>query len=75
MPSAYDQFRWLCVQRIIAGAAVALLGVTLMFSELRLGSIAVPDHPVLGAAIALGGLLYGLSSLVALRNRRKPAVR
>lgn len=75
MPGAYSQFRSRCIQKIIAGLAVALAGVVLVFAEISFGTVTIPGNPLLGAAIAIAGVVYALSVVMTLRNRKKPLIR
>ena len=60
---------------MIAGAAVTLAGIALIFADFPLGDISVPGNPLLGAAIAVAGALYVAAAVVTLRRRDKPSVR
>ena len=75
MSSAYGAFRSRCLQKMIAGAAIMLAGIALLFSEIRLGDLTVPGNPWLGAALVVVGALYAAAAVVALRRRKKPSVR
>ena len=75
MHSAYEKFRWRCIQKMIAGGAVALAGLVLMFTEIRFGEASVPGNQVLGIVIAIAGALYAVSAAAALRQRKKPSAR
>lgn len=72
MPSAYRQFRWRCIQKIIAGLAIGLGGVVLVFSEISFGAVTIAQSAWFGTMIAATGLLYAASSVAALHGRRKP---
>lgn len=74
MPSAYRQFRWSRIQKIIAGIAVALAGIAIAFAELPFGAVTIPQSPVFGALIALAGIAYAVSAGLSLRNRPRPMV-
>lgn len=75
MGSAYNQFRWSCIQKIVAGLAIGLAGVALALAEIPFGAVTIPQTPWFGAIIAVAGLLYSTSAAVALHSRRKPLVR
>lgn len=74
MASAYRQFRGRCLQKMITGLAIVLAGIALALSDVELGGLTIPGSIWLGAVISLGGLLYGVSAVLALRARRKSAV-
>ncbi len=75
MHSAYEKFRWRCIQKMISGGAIALAGLVLVFIEIRFGEVSVPGNQILGIAIAIAGALYAVSAAAALRQRKKPSVR
>lgn len=75
MPSAYEQFRWRCIQRIVAGLAIALAGFALTLGDVGFGSLVIPKSIWGGVVIAVAGVLFSLAAVVALRKRPRPTVR
>lgn len=75
MASAYGQFRSRCIQKMIAGAAIGIIGLVLVFAEISIGAVTIQQSTWLGAAIAVAGLLYAAAAGMAWRGRTKPAVR
>lgn len=74
MASAYRQFRWRCIEKIIAGVAAFLAGLALLLGDVGLGTITISHSPWAGVLIAAAGVLYSAAAVVALRSRRKPLV-
>lgn len=74
MAGAYAQFRWRCIQKVVAGLAIGLAGLALILGDVGLGTIALPQSRWAGALIAAAGVLYSTAAVVALRKRRRPLV-
>lgn len=73
--SAHRQFRWRCIEKVIAGVAVALAGLALLLGDVGLGAITIPRSPWVGGLLSAAGVLYSAAAMVALCSRRKPLVR
>lgn len=74
MPSAYRQFRWRCIQKILAGVAISLAGLALVFGDIGFGAVTIPQSTWIGAVIAVAGALYAVAAGLAWHGRSKPSV-